>query len=147
MHCSQKSQLFALSFDGPIRTKAPSTSLACLPTSIPAQRGQVLFLVPQFPTPLQVLNLVLKDFAGVMQKKGWSRRLTWLLFSPRTLLGHEETGPPLPHPTVSTEAVGCSSSPSQQEPASETPVPGSDYERMKVFLLRFPLAFILCTGS
>lgn len=93
MQCSQKSQLFALSFDGPIRIKAPSTSLACLPTPIPAQRGQVL-LVPQFPTPLQVLNLLLKGFAGVMQKKGWGRRLTWLLFSPRTLLGHEETGPP-----------------------------------------------------
>lgn len=105
MQCSQKPQLFALSFDGPIRTKAYSTSLVCLPTPIPAQRGQVLFCRPQFPGPQQVPNLVLKGFAGVMQKKGWSERLTWLLFSPRTLLGHEETGPPLRAPAVSTETA------------------------------------------
>ena len=41
-----------------------------------------------------MLNLVLKGFAGVTQKKDWSKGLTWLFFSPGTLLGDEETGPP-----------------------------------------------------
>lgn len=45
-----------------------------------------------FPWPQQMLHLVLKDFVRVTQKKGWSKWLTWLFFSPRTLLGQEATG-------------------------------------------------------
>lgn len=60
MQCSQKAQLFALSVDGPIRTKASSTSLSCLPAPIPAQRGQVLFSVPQFPGHNRCLILCLR---------------------------------------------------------------------------------------
>lgn len=62
----------------------------------------------QFPEPQQMLNLVLTGFAGVTQKKGSSKGLTWLFFSPKTLLGHEETGPSLPALAASAETVGRS---------------------------------------